>query len=94
MVFIMHTGTQHYVAMNLHNLLIRAQDTVDFPSGGQNHISQALLKCMHVHCPSILTTFSTFFSIHRVMYDKMVKYHYAIYILHNTRHYTVDTSYH
>ena len=24
----------------------------------QNHIYQALLKCMHVHCPSILTTYS------------------------------------
>ena len=33
----------------------------------QNHISQALLKCMHVHCPSILTKFSKFFCIRRVM---------------------------
>jgi len=75
--------------MDLHNLLIRAQSTVDFPIGlrfflflhshcrhvidmlikfGKNHIhGQALLKCMHVHCLSILTEFSTFFYICRVM---------------------------
>ena len=33
----------------------------------QNHISQALLKCMHVHCRSILTKFSMLFCIGRVI---------------------------
>ena len=33
----------------------------------QNHTSQALLKCMHVHCPSILTKFSMCSASRRVM---------------------------
>jgi len=36
MASVVQTRTQRSVAMDLHNLLISAQDTLDFPIGGQN----------------------------------------------------------